>query len=99
MEYQVILLLTKANVKGRAKAQSEGAGEGSSNANKNKAVTVICPAHKLALNGSPVCSIAGSHQVQSSTQQNEVAQSAAIERYKDTILLELRGVCTAAKFR
>lgn len=43
------------------------------------AVTVICSAHKLALHISSVCGSAGSPPVQSSTQRDEVAQTAAIE--------------------
>lgn len=46
---------------------------------KHKADTVICSAHKLALHIFPVCGSAGSPEVQSSTQQHEVAQTAATE--------------------
>lgn len=46
---------------------------------KHKAVTVICTANKLALHISSVCGSVGSPQVQSSTQHDEVAQTAAMD--------------------
>lgn len=61
--------------------------------------TVICSAHKLALHISLVRGSAGSPPVQSSTQQDEVAQTAAIEgtHTKTLFCLGLRGVCIAAE--
>lgn len=67
----------------------------------HKPVTVICFAHKLALHISLVCGSAGSAQLPSSTQLDEVAHTAnhGGDPHKDTILLGLQGIRTAVRGR
>lgn len=65
----------------------------------HKPVTVICSAHKLALHISSVCGSAGSAQLPSSTQLDEVAHTAnhGGDPHKDTILLGQQGICTTVR--